>query len=412
MTAAPAPQFDRDITLAELLRGIASAKLSAALDVALAADWRLVDPDGTVLLRSEPPPADTGTWSSVSLRLELEPMGVLSTQGAQERLPGAAAWLELLLAATHRYSMAADLHLETVFINYNELQREHQALQLSEQRYRELAGQLEQRVAEQVILIERSQRQLYQAEKMASVGSLAAGVAHEINNPIGFLRSNLGTATKNVDSMQAALLAYHRGANAEAEAIWRACDLGFVLEDFPVLLAESISGADRVARIVANLKDYANIDHAEADMVDLNDAVRTVMDLIGDLPREKIALVMDLQSVPCILCDRGRIHQVLLSLVQNSLQALKGSGAIRVSSVLCGDEIRIAVSDDGCGIDAAVLARIFDPFFTLQDVGKGTGLGLTVSQEIIASYGGRIEVESQPGVGSTFTVCLPVSGKS
>lgn len=412
MTTAQFSQFDRDITLAELLRGIHSAKLSAALDLSLAADWRLQGCDDNVLLRSAQPHTENGTWCSVGLRVELETVGTLSTHGPQERLPGAAAWLELLLAATHRYSMAADLHLETVFINYTELQREHQALQESEQRYRELAGQLEQRVAEQVILIERSQRQLYQAEKMASVGSLAAGVAHEINNPIGFLRSNLGTAIKNVASMQAALLAYHRGANAEAEAIWQARDLGFVLEDFPALLAESVSGADRVARIVANLKDYANIDHAEADMVDLNDAVRTVMGLVGDQPREKIALLMDLQSLPSILCDRSRIHQVLLSLVQNSLQALKGSGTIRVSSVLRGNEIRIAVGDDGCGIDAAVLARIFDPFFTLQDVGKGTGLGLTVSQEVIASYGGRIEVESQLGVGSTFTVCLPVSGKT
>jgi two-component system NtrC family sensor kinase len=288
------------------------------------------------------------------------------------------------------------------------LQHEHQALQESEQRYRELAGQLEQRVAEQVVLIERSQRQLYQAEKMASVGSLASGVAHEINNPIGFIRSNLSTAINNVNTMQATLYAFHGGATEMAEAIWRTNDLDFMMEDFPVLLAESVEGADRVARIVANLKEFANIDHSETDMVDLNDAVRNVMDLIGDQRREQLELQVDFQSLPLFACDRGRFNQVLLSLVQNALQALHGKGTLRVVSRVDGNQIKIEVRDNGCGIEAKELARIFDPFYTSQDVGSGTGLGLTVSQEIVASYGGRIEVESVVGVGSTFTVCLPL----
>lgn len=401
-------QFDRDITLVELLRGSSSTKLSTVLDQSLGAPWNLQSSDGSVLLGAAPLSAQAQDIHSVALRVELESIGKLSASCPLERIARVASWLELVLAANYRYSMASDLHLETVAISYRQLQQEHKALQESEQRYRELAGQLEQRVAEQVLLIERSQRQLYQAEKMASVGSLAAGMAHEINNPIGFIRSNLSTAINNVEMMRAALNAYHSGATQMAEGIWQANDLGFVLEDFPALLAESVEGADRVARIVANLKDYANIEHTETAMVDLNDAVRTVMGLIGDQTRIGVELVLDLQPLPLVACDQGRFNQVLLSLVQNALQALAGSGQIRVTSTVQANEIRITVADNGCGIEAQALARIFDPFFTLQDVGKGTGLGLTVSQEIIASYGGHIEVESQVGVGSSFTVCLPV----
>ncbi|MBI3285523.1 MAG: two-component sensor histidine kinase [Burkholderiales bacterium] len=401
-------QFDRDITLAELLRGISGTRLSAALDRSLRSNWRLLDSSGNDLLCSQNLRDEDGSWNSAVLRVELESIGSLAAECEQAGVDTCAAWLELVLAGAHRYSMAADLHLETVFTSYKDLQREHAALQESEQRYRELAGQLEQRVAAQVVLIERSQRQLYQAEKMASVGSLAAGVAHEINNPIGFLRSNLSTAIDNAASMREALLAYRRGDPAAAEKIWKAKDLSFILDDFPVLLAESVDGADRVARIVANLKDYANIDQTEVSAVDLNEVIHTVMRLIGDQPCEQIELATDLHPLPAIVCDRGRLNQVLLSLLQNAVRALSGKGAIRVSSAVQGEEIRIAVRDNGCGIAAEALARIFDPFFTMQDVGKGTGLGLTVSQEIIASYGGHIEVESQVGIGSTFTVCLPL----
>ena len=400
-------QFDRDITLAELLHGISSVKLSATLDQSLGGGWSLQSSDGVLLLGASLLTHEQNI-NSVALRVELESIGSLFAACALERIASVAAWLELVLTANYRYSMAADLHLETVFINYSQLQKEHQALQESEQRYRELAGQLEQRVAEQVVLIERSQRQLYQAEKMASVGCLAAGVAHEINNPIGFIRSNLSTAINNVKMMQAALNAFHSGATEMAEAIWQANELDFVLEDFPVLLAESVDGADRVARIVANLKEFSNIDHSETDPVDLNDAVRNVMDLVRDQTREQVALIVDFQSLPLFICDRGRFNQVLLSLVQNALQALHGKGTLRVVSLVDGNQIKISVSDNGCGIEAQALARIFDPFYTSQDVGSGTGLGLTVSQEIVASYGGHIEVESVVGVGSTFTVCLPL----
>lgn len=404
-----AGQFDRDITLVELVRGISRQKFSQALDRSLQAAWRLCDPEGQTLLHSEAPIANVDHCAKLMLRVELEDIGCLQTDASQDLLNAHTIWIELVLASAYRYSMAADIHLESVSNSYADLQREHAALQESEQRYRELSEQLEQRVAEQVVLIERSQRQLYQAEKMASVGSLAAGVAHEINNPIGFLRSNLSTAITNVAKMRTILTAFHQGETLVAFETWDKYDMSFIMDDFDDLLRESVEGADRVARIVANLKDYSNVDRAVESECDLNDSITSVMRIIGDQPHEQIELVTDLQVLPRIVCDRGRINQVLLSMVQNAMRALNGKGMVAVSSRVVGREIQLAVKDNGCGMDQQTLSRIFDPFFTTQEVGSGTGLGLTVSQEIVSSYGGRIDVESEVGVGTTFTICFPVN---
>lgn len=402
-------QFDRDITLAELIRGISRQKLEKALDQSLQVGWRLCDTEDKVLLESSTAIDDPSACAKLRLRIELEDIGYLLTNAARDKIETLSIWMGLVLSSAHRYSMAADIHLESVSNSYKDLQTEHAALQESEQRYRDLSAQLETRVSEQVLLIERSQRQLYQAEKMASVGSLAAGVAHEINNPIGFLRSNLSSAIANVAKMRTILTAFHEGDTMLAFETWEKYDLSFVMEDFDDLLRESVEGADRVARIVANLKDYSNVDHAIEGECDLNESINAVMRIIGDQPHEGIDLRTDLQALPQILCDRGRMNQVLLSLVQNAVRALNGSGCVCVSSCVIGLELCISVKDNGCGMDEQTLSRIFDPFFTMQDVGKGTGLGLTVSQEIVASYGGRLEVQSTLGVGSVFTIHLPVS---
>lgn len=401
-------QFDRDITLVELIRGISRQKLAKALDQSLQVGWRLCDTEDKVLLESATVIDDPAQCAKLRLRIELEDIGFLLSNAPRDKIETISIWMGLVLSSAHRYSMAADIHLESVSNSFQDLQREHAALQESERRYRDLSAQLENRVSEQVLLIERSQRQLYQAEKMASVGSLAAGVAHEINNPIGFLRSNLSTAIGSVAKMRTILNAFHAGDTMLAFETWDKYDLSFVMEDFDDLLRESVEGADRVARIVANLKDYSNVDHAIEGECDLNESINAVMRIIGDQPHEGVDLRIELQALPQILCDRGRMNQVLLSLVQNAIRALSGKGSVCVSSCVIGPEIKISVKDNGCGMDAQTLTRIFDPFFTMQDVGKGTGLGLTVSQEIVVSYGGRLEVESEVGVGTIFTISMPI----
>jgi two-component system NtrC family sensor kinase len=405
---APLAQFDRDITLAELLRAIPARKLESMLARTVGNSWQILDAGGTPLLGP-----GTGTAEDIltrPLRVDIETIGQLAVANAQrEQLELAATWLDMLLAGANRYLMAADLHLEAIHADYEALQRKHAALQESESRYRELSAQLELRVKTQVDIIERTQRHLYQAEKMASVGSLAAGMAHEINNPIGFIRSNFTTAAAYVQKMRAVLDAFQRDDAAGARALWSKFDIDFILEDFPGMLAESASGADRIARIVANLKAYASIDIADAVPINLNDAVHAVADIVGDRLPQGVTLELDVQPLPNMQCDAGRINQVLFALVENARQAIEGDGRIRIASRLAGGEIRVAVSDSGRGIAPEVLNRIFDPFFTTHDVGKGMGLGLTVSRDIVSAYQGRIEVVTAAGAGSTFTVCLPVA---
>lgn len=400
-------QFDRDIPLPELVRAVPRTRLEAALKRTIGDAWRIVDDDGSLVLESGPN-ASLATVA-VPLRLDIEVIGsLLAPEARKAHAQIAAGWLEMVLVSAHRYRMAADLHLEAVHADYEALQQKHAALQESEARYRELAGELEQRVQAQVATIEQTQRQLYQAEKMASIGSLAAGMAHEINNPIGFIRSNLGSANSYFDTMGKALTALRQANPVAAEAIWRDFDIDFILEDMPGLLAESVSGADRITRIVANLKAYSSIDCVSDSAVDLNEAVRAAAGVIADQLPDNIRLEADLQPLRRVICDIGRMNQVLFSLLQNARQAIgPEGGVIRVASSMSGNEARIAVSDNGCGIGSDVLSRIFDPFFTTRDVGKGMGLGLTVSRDIVAAHNGRIEVETSAGAGSTFTVCIP-----
>lgn len=404
-------RFDRDVTLGELLQAMPAHKVSIALTRSLGMDWRLFGDDGAVLLApAERTAALTAEASVCDLRLDIELLGRLAADRPREQVEAAAAWLELVLRGTHRYRMASDLHMAAVHADYEALQRKHLALQESEARYRELSTQLEHRVALQVQTIERAQRQLYQSEKMAAVGSLAAGMAHEINNPIGFIRSNLATARGYVQKVGATLAAFRQGDAAAAEQAWKKADMDFVLEDFSGLLDESVSGADRVARIIANLKAYASIDCDSSQPADLNESVRTVLGMVRDQCPATVTFDTDLQPLPAYTCDQSRMHQMLFALVQNARQAVGAAGTVRVSTCIEHGEIRIRVRDDGRGIAPETLTRIFDPFFTTHDVGKGMGLGLTVSRDIASAHGGRIEVESVPGAGSTFLVCLPLAG--
>jgi signal transduction histidine kinase len=399
--------FDRDMELKELLDPSLAKKLAPLLDRTFGPRWRILDPGGACLMGNGNVPGDDA--AEAPLRLDFEVVGKLSVSGgSNDEVQRLADWMELVLAGAYRYRMAADIHMEAVHADYEALQKKHADLQASEARYRELAFELERKVAEQVELIMQAQRQLYQTEKMASVGSLAAGMAHEINNPIGFIRSNAATSLDYVEKLATVLQAYRKGAHAQASAAWDEVDLDFIMEDFPTLIQESISGADRVARIIANLKRYASIDYALSAEVDLNEAVKIVAAIVADQLPENVRFETDLHPLPRLVCDQGRINQMLLSLVQNAVQATSGKGVVRVTTGVESGEIRIAVTDDGVGIAPDILTRIFDPFFTTREVGQGTGLGLTVSRDIAVAHGGRIEVSSVQGSGSTFTLCLPV----
>ena len=391
--------FDRELDIQELLSGVSLERLGGILKVLLGGDFRLVGADGRGLLGSAEPFAQP---CRAEIHHDLELLGQLESASADEsRLSAAAAMIELMLRLSARYHMAADLHIETV-------QEDYASLKESEARYKALSEELEVRVKEQVKIIEATQRQLYQAEKLASIGQLAAGVAHEINNPIGFIRSNLGTAQQYVRDLSRLAALMKTGDIAQFQSAWQEADMGFLLEDFTALLGESMEGADRVTKIVSDLKGFSNVDQAEEEVVDLNDNLRFACNVLAGQIKDKAELVLELGVLPKTLCLPGHLNQVFLNLLLNAAQAITDRGRIEVRSEMAGNEIRIRIYDNGCGIPEGSLGRIFDPFFTTRPVGSGTGLGLAVCHDIVQAHGGRIEVESEVGVGTTFTVYLPV----
>lgn len=396
--------FDREFSLAELLAGIPRDKLQKALVLQLGGALRLLDDRDAVLMGSDQ--ALPGA-RRLPLALELEPIGYLECACADDvHMKSAVLMVELLLRGVARYKMASGLHLEAVQADFEALRRKHAALEESEARYKVLSEELEQRVRDQVGVIEETSRQLYQAEKLASVGRLAAGVAHEINNPIGFVRSNLSTSQAYVAKLLLLQEALRSGQDIRQR--WQDMDMDFVLEDFADLLQESIGGIDRVARIIADLKGFSNVDRGEEEMADINDSLSQACNVIdGQLPAN-VKLVQELGTLPRILCLPGYLNQAFLNLLENAVQAVKNGGEITVRSEHVGDEIVISINDNGSGIPADVLPRIFDPFFTTRDVGQGTGLGLAVVRDIVQVHGGRVEVESQEGAGASFLIHLPL----
>lgn len=400
--------YDSALSLRELLSGVVPDKLSAALTVLLDAPARVVSADGDWVMGDTP--VLTGNVRRVPLNHDLEAAGYLETTAQNEaRVRAVTVILESFMRSGARYFMASEMHIEVVKTDYEELQRRHAALMASEARYKALAENLEERVKEQVNTIASAHRQLYQAEKMASVGQLAAGVAHEINNPIGFIRSNLSTAQSYVQKFQRVAEPVKSSGDAALADAWQTADLDFVLEDFPALLQESVDGADRVARIVSDLKEFSRVDQAEEETVDLNDSIRSACNVAANQINSRADLKLTLGELPPLRCNAGHLSQVFLNLLLNAAHAMKQRGEIHIRSGVEHDQIVMCFSDTGCGIPPEVLPHIFDPFFTTGEVGSGTGLGLTVSRDIIVAHGGRIEVDSKVGAGTTFTIYLPIN---
>ncbi len=402
--------YDSTLGLHELLSGVVPDKLSVALAVLLGAPVRVVSADERWVLGDTPPL--TEKFKRVALNHELETVGFLETSASDDVCVHAATVIvEAIMRSGARYFMASEMHKEVVMSDFEELQRKHAALTDSEARYKTLAENLEHRVQEQVNTIALVHRQLYQAEKLASVGQLAAGVAHEINNPIGFIRSNLGTASSYVKKFQTVCTTLKSGDAALIKSAWEAADLDFVLEDFSSLLQESLDGANRVARIVSDLKGFSKVDQASEEVVNLNESIRSACNVAASQIKNRAELTLALGEIPMLRCMAGNLNQVILNLLLNAVEAIKERGEIRIESGVANAHIFISISDTGCGITAEVLPRIFEPFFTTRDVGAGSGLGLTVSRDIVTAHGGRIEVESEVGVGTTFTIYLPIGGK-
>jgi signal transduction histidine kinase len=278
---------------------------------------------------------------------------------------------------------------------------------------------LERTLVEQNRQLRETQAALVQSEKLASLGQLAAGMAHEINNPISYVANNLAVLKRDVLSVLEVLEMYRQahqqlsGVNpplaARIAELEQECELAWVKENLPRLFETSLQGVGRVRDIVKNLRDFARLDEAEFDQLDLNAALESTVEILQhELAEKQIRLEKCFQPLPPVDCRPGKIYQVLHSLLWNAIQASEPNRIIWLRTMAGGEAVVVEVEDQGCGIDAAHLSRIFEPFFTTKPVGHGAGLGLTISYGIVRDHGGSIEVKSELTRGSVFRVRLPV----
>ena len=266
--------------------------------------------------------------------------------------------------------------------------------------------------------LEQAQNQLLQQDKMASIGQLAAGVAHEINNPVGFVSSNLHTLRQYIQSLmqlvdvQARVCAAPADAAAVAELkrVEQALELDYLKEDLPQLLDESAEGLARVKKIVQDLKDFSRVDQSDWQQADLNAGLESTLNVVRNEVKYKCEVVKQLGTVPLVTCLAGQLNQVFMNLIVNASHAIADQGTITLSSGTSDGWAWVQVDDTGRGMSEDVRRRVFEPFFTTKEVGKGTGLGLSLSFSIVQRHQGHIQVRSTPGVGSTFRVCVPVAG--
>ncbi|KXB29142.1 hypothetical protein AT959_19435 [Dechloromonas denitrificans] len=260
--------------------------------------------------------------------------------------------------------------------------------------------------------VEEAQQQLLQSEKMAAIGQLAAGVAHEINNPVGFVNSNLGSLKSYVGQLLAVISAYEGGDPASIAQARQTADLDFLREDLPSLLAESQEGLGRVSKIVQDLKDFSHVDQAEHQQADLNAAMESTLNVVWNELKYKAEVIRQFGDIPLVDCIPAQINQVFLNLLVNAAQAIPQQGKIFVRSGAENGHVWFEVEDTGQGMTDEVRHKIFDPFFTTKPIGKGTGLGLSISYDIIVKkHHGRMDVASQPGKGSCFRLWLPLAAQ-
>ena len=313
-------------------------------------------------------------------------------------------------------------HLERLVVHRTNQLNESNAKLETDIQYREtIERELIKRNTELMALnddLSNAQAQLMQSEKMASIGQLAAGVAHEINNPVGYIFSNVGTLEKYINNLFEMLRFYETLENQivlpesknQLKELKEKIELNYLMEDIPELMSQSKEGIERVRKIVQDLKDFSRIDaNLEWQWVNLHQGFDSTLNVVNNEVKYKADVIKEYGDIPEVECLPSQINQVILNLVVNSCHAMSDErGTIILRTSVDHEDVLIEVIDNGSGIPPAVVSRIFDPFFTTKPVGKGTGLGLSLSYGIIKKHHGELTVKSELGKGTTFTIRLPI----
>jgi two-component system NtrC family sensor kinase len=266
--------------------------------------------------------------------------------------------------------------------------------------------------------VKKAQSRLVQSEKLAGLGQMVAGVAHEINNPLSFVSNNVAVLQRDLGEILALLALYRKGEDvlsrarpdllADVHAHCERVDMNYILSNLQGLLQRTRDGLGRIQQIVKDLRIFARLDEGERNEVDLNEGVTSTINIVqGHAKKKQVRVEKDLAVLPNVMCYAAKINQVVMNLVMNAIDACPEGGSVVVRTREEGDHVCVDVIDSGCGIEPSIRERIFDPFFTTKPVGVGTGLGLSISYGIVQDHGGSIEVESTPGQGARFTIVLP-----
>jgi signal transduction histidine kinase len=295
---------------------------------------------------------------------------------------------------------------------------ERRALLRTARRYRQDLERRNDELARRQTEVERLQAQIVHHEKMASLGRLAAGVAHELNNPAGFIHGNMEILRECAVGIERLLSIYESASlpqniAAQVKTIKEEIDYENTLADMRSMITDCHSGAERIRDVVQNLRTFSRLDEAEYKKVALHEGIESTIRLLSRYySSDSITLHRDYCDLPLVDCYAGQLNQVWMNLLVNAAQAVgHNGGEVCVRTRLEGDEVMVSISDTGDGIAPEHLSQIFDPFFTTKPVGEGTGLGLSITYGIVERHGGTINVESRVGSGTTFTVMLPVHAK-
>jgi len=273
-----------------------------------------------------------------------------------------------------------------------------------------------------------SQTALVQSEKMASLGQMVAGVAHEINTPLGYVQNNVAMGQELFEHVQTMIGHYQKlmdsllDEDADEEAITTQMqqlaemrgemDAGGMLGEMKGLMEDSMYGLGQISELVMNLKNFSRMDAAATDTVNLNDCIESALNIGRSVLKHKVEIVKELGDLPLVTCAPSQLNQVFLNLFTNAAQAIEGTGQLTISSRHEGNMVHVSVQDNGEGIAEENLKRIFDPFFTTKPIGEGTGLGLAITFQIVQQHGGEIHATSQVGEGTCFHISLPVAAAS
>ncbi len=308
----------------------------------------------------------------------------------------------------------ATIGVQGIFWDVTERKRAEELLVRQNEQLRELAASEQRAHAE----LKTAQSRLVESEKLASLGQMVAGVAHEINNPVAFVSNNVAVLQRDLGDMRDLLALYEEARDlvaagspdlyARIAALRDQVDIDYVMENIDGLLRRSRDGLGRIQQIVKDLRAFARLDEGEFNDADLNEGVESTVTIIRGYGRRKhVEIETDLAPLPPVYCHAAKINQVVMNLLTNAIDACPEGGLVTVRTAIDGAGVRVEVADTGAGIEPAIRDRIFDPFFTTKPIGQGTGLGLSISYGIVQTHGGSIEVDSEPGRGTRFTIRLP-----